>query len=75
MERLGYHDRNFPPACFTCPARIYIEGEYYCDLGKLDDRTMFLNIARYRSSGCPKKDEMSETQIPPEILLRKVLRK
>lgn len=75
MERLRCHEKAFPPACFTCPARVYAEGEYYCDPGKLDDRALFLNVARYRSSGCPRKDEALETQIPPEIILRRVLRK
>jgi len=74
VERLGYSDRSFPTYCFTCPARVYADGEYYCDPGKLDDRTMFLDIARYRSGGCPKKDK-TEISVLPEILLRKVLRK
>ncbi len=75
MERLGYRDHSFPPACFTCPARIYAEGEYYCDPGRLDDGSLALDIARYRSSGCPDKAKSVKLQTSSEIILRKVLRK
>ena len=74
MERLSGPNGAFPKACFACSARIYIDGGYSCDPGKLDDKSVRLDVARYRPLGCP--DNTDETgNISPETLLRKILGK
>jgi hypothetical protein len=74
VERLSDINGAFPQACFACSARIYIDGGYCCDPGKLDDKSVKLNVARYRPLGCPSS--IDETgNISAEILLRKILGK
>lgn len=75
MERLSDTDGNFPQACFTCPARIYIEGRYCCDPDKLDDKSVWLDVARYRPVKCPKNVNETDRRLSPETLLRKILGK
>lgn len=74
MERIG-DGINFPQACFLCPARVYTEGEYRCDPGKLDPPGSHINIAHYQPTECPNKLKTSNSNTSPEILLRKILRK
>ncbi len=62
-------------ACFTCPARVYLEGEYFCDPIRLDHKSVVLNIAKFRPDSCPYDVNPADTQISPELLLRKILRK
>lgn len=75
MERLRSDETAYPTACFTCPARTYLGGEYFCDTNKLDDPTIILNVARYRSDKCPQKSKPEESCVSATILLRKMLGK
>lgn len=75
MERLSAADGSFPQACFTCSARVYIEGGYSCDPDKLDDKSLWLNVARYRPVKCPKKVNEGHDGFSPQTLLRKILGK
>ena len=75
MERFSGMGGTFPQACFTCPARIYVGGEYRCDPAKFDDKLIALNVARYRPSVCPKSINETNYRLSPEILLRKILNK
>ena len=75
MERLRGDGTAYPTACFTCPARTYLGGEYYCDPSKLDDPSIILKVARYRPDKCPLNAQPEESQASATILLRKMLRK
>jgi hypothetical protein len=75
VERLGYADGAYPPPCFTCPARTYVGGEYYCNTDALDDPAVTLEVARYRPIRCPNKTDSGKEQVFPGALLRKVLGK
>lgn len=76
MERLRGAEGAFPQACFMCPAREFINGEYVCNPNLLDSRTQTLTVARYRPDKCPQSGGRQEPRdISPEILLRKMLHK
>ncbi len=73
MERLGGDGKLFPSACFTCPARTYVGGNYFCDAAVLDNPNLIIPVGRFRPDKCPSKVEPKNGQFPPEILLRKML--
>jgi len=73
VERLPDIGGAFPQECFTCPARTYIDEEYFCDPSKFDDSSVTLDVARYRPDGCRSNGKEANHQISPEILLRKIL--
>ncbi len=75
MERLKDAGRAYPTACFTCAARVYLGGEYFCNPEKLDDRSIIKNVARYRAQKCPKDKEPIGSSMSAEITLRKLLRR
>ncbi|KKR42313.1 MAG: hypothetical protein UU51_C0005G0002 [Microgenomates group bacterium GW2011_GWC1_41_20] len=75
MERLRYADGAYPPPCFTCPARTYIGGEYYCNPDTLNDPSIILEVARYRPDRCPNRPRSDGGQASPTVLLRRVLGK
>jgi hypothetical protein len=75
VERLS-GDGTFPQECFACSARIFIEGGYSCDPNRLDDKSLRLNIARYRPVKCPKGiTEARSEALSAETILRKLLGK
>lgn len=75
MERLKRINPS-QSACFTCPAKIFADGEYCCDPSLLIDRNIVLTVARYKPISCPEKEGViAENKVSPEILLRKILHK
>ncbi len=75
MERLKRINPS-QSACFTCPAKIFADGEYCCDPHLLNNRNIVLTVAKYKPIGCPEgENNRVEDQIPPELLLRKILHK
>jgi len=77
MERVRRDDGTMPNACFMCPARVLMGGQDFCDPRRLDDKNLILKVARYRPNECPSNVKVVKDtrEIPPEILLRKILRK
>lgn len=75
MERLGKGDSAFPKECFFCAARVFIDGAYYCNPHLLTDKNIILPVARYKPSGCPLDQKLGNSDISPQIQLRKLLGK
>lgn len=75
MERLKRINSS-QNACFTCPARVFADGEYCCDPHLLNDRNIVLPIAKYKPIDCPERGNVRvDDQTSPEILLRRILHK
>ena len=75
MEQLRYFNGAYPPACFTCPARTFSDGGYFCDPARLDDKSVILSVARHRPDKCPNGVKTGTRETSSEILLRKLLGK
>lgn len=75
MERLRNGDSAFPKECFLCPARVFIDGAYFCNPRLLTDRNVVLPVARYRPSACPLKQSSEQPDFSSQIRLRKILGK
>jgi hypothetical protein len=75
LERLTCNGILFPQVCFTCPAKVFIDGGYWCDPGKLDGKSSRLSVARYRPDKCSKSGGENSNSASAELLLRKILGK
>ena len=75
MERLSDIGGAFPQACLFCSARVFVDGGYDCDPSLLDDKSLPLNVARYRPSTCPRDINKLNVQTEARTLLRRILKR
>jgi hypothetical protein len=61
--------------CFTCPARVFVGGEDYCNPMLLDDRKIIQDVSRLQPDGCPGGDMKAKSQKgrSPEMMLMNIL--